>query len=90
MVLAERFLERLVEMAPEPHPVSKTVIVPDARDELPDLPVRGHRAATSSSTARRRSRDLPGPDYCDVCAMIYTSGTTGPSKGVLVPWAELY
>ena len=22
--------------------------------------------------------------------MIYTSGTTGPSKGVLVPWAELW
>ena len=26
----------------------------------------------------------------DVAAIIYTSGTTGPSKGVLVPWAELY
>ena len=26
----------------------------------------------------------------DTQLIIYTSGTTGPSKGVLVPWAELY
>ena len=31
-----------------------------------------------------------GPEYTDVACMIYTSGTTGPSKGVLVPWPELY
>ena len=34
--------------------------------------------------------DLEGPSYRDIAAIIYTSGTTGPSKGVLVPWAELY
>ena len=34
--------------------------------------------------------DLEGPADRDIMAIIYTSGTTGPSKGVLVPWAELH
>ncbi len=34
--------------------------------------------------------DLEPPRYHDIACMIYTSGTTGPSKGVLMPWAELY
>ncbi len=29
------------------------------------------------------------PARHDVSCVIYTSGTTGPSKGVLVPWAQL-
>ena len=33
---------------------------------------------------------LQTPAYYDTSCMIYTSGTTGPSKGVLVPWAELF
>jgi len=33
---------------------------------------------------------LDPPRYCDIACMIYTSGTTGPSKGVLMPWAELF
>jgi crotonobetaine/carnitine-CoA ligase len=33
---------------------------------------------------------LAAPAYHDIACMIYTSGTTGPSKGVLMPWAELF
>jgi crotonobetaine/carnitine-CoA ligase len=29
------------------------------------------------------------PQRHDIACVIYTSGTTGPSKGVLVPWAQL-
>ena len=88
VLLAERFVERLAEVAPELTRLKK-VIVPDATGDLPDLPfevVRGDEFLAGIEPAR----DLPGPEARDVMAIIYTSGTTGPSKGVLVPWAELY
>lgn len=34
--------------------------------------------------------DLEGPQPWDVASIMYTSGTTGPSKGVLMPWGQLY
>ncbi len=88
VLLAERFVERLAEVAPELTRLKK-VIIPDATGDLPDLPfevVRGEEFLEGIEPAT----DLPGPDDRDVMAIIYTSGTTGPSKGVLVPWAELY
>jgi len=30
------------------------------------------------------------PEPFDISALVYTSGTTGPSKGVLLPWGQLY
>jgi len=32
----------------------------------------------------------PGLGDGDIATVIYTSGTTGPSKGVILPWGELY
>ena len=29
-------------------------------------------------------------DPWDLCCVMYTSGTTGPSKGVMVPWAQMF
>lgn len=34
--------------------------------------------------------DLAGPQPWDVASIMYTSGTTGPSKGVIMPWGQLY
>jgi crotonobetaine/carnitine-CoA ligase len=34
--------------------------------------------------------DLVGPQPWDVASIMYTSGTTGPSKGVIMPWGQLY
>lgn len=34
-------------------------------------------------------RDLADPKPWDISCILYTSGTTGPSKGVMVPWAQL-
>ena len=31
-----------------------------------------------------------GPARHDIASIMYTSGTTGPSKGVLMPWAQLH
>ena len=35
-------------------------------------------------------QDLTGPQPWDVASIMYTSGTTGPSKGVIMPWGQLY
>ena len=88
VLLAERFVDRLAEVAGELTRL-KRVIVPDATGDLPDLPfevIRGDGFLGGVEPAR----DLPRRDAHDVMAIIYTSGTTGPSKGVLVPWGELY
>lgn len=36
------------------------------------------------------SEDITGPQPWDVASIMYTSGTTGPSKGVIMPWGQLY
>ena len=85
-VVASRFIDRLAEVASEVKRL-RVVVVPDADGDLPALPfevIRGEEFLAGEPA------QLVGPDYHDVSCMIYTSGTTGPSKGVLVPWAELY
>ncbi|HEX9681640.1 MAG TPA: AMP-binding protein [Acidimicrobiales bacterium] len=90
VLLASRFVDRLAAVSAD-LPRLKRVIVPDATaaDPLPDLPcevIRGDEFLGGVEPAT----DLEGPSHRDTMAIIYTSGTTGPSKGVLVPWAELY
>ncbi|MGA8545993.1 MAG: AMP-binding protein [Mycobacterium sp.] len=87
LVIAQRFVDRLTMF--ERIEGLETVVVPDAEGELPDLPYDLVRGDTFLGNAEPL-RDAVGPDYWDIGAMIYTSGTTGPSKGVLVPWGELY
>ena len=87
-VISERYLDRLAQVAGELVHL-KRLIVPDASGPLPDLPFD---IQTGEEFLREGDAiDLgDGPGDYDIAAMIYTSGTTGPSKGVLVPWAELY
>jgi carnitine-CoA ligase len=88
LVIALRFLDRLEPVAGDV-PKLRTVVVPDADGDLPDLPFRIVTGAEFLDGVKPAD-DLPGPEYYDTTAMIYTSGTTGPSKGVLVPWASLF
>lgn len=87
-IVAERFLPVLIEVA-SGLPALRTLIVTDAAAPLPDLPwqVYDARALLLSTPA---PPDLVPPRPSDVACLIYTSGTTGPSKGVLMPWRELY
>jgi crotonobetaine/carnitine-CoA ligase len=88
LLIAERFVDRLAEVAGE-LPRLKRVVVPDSTGPLPDLPFEvlgGHDFLGDLEPVS----GLDAPADRDVMAIIYTSGTTGPSKGVLVPWAELH
>ena len=90
LVISRRFVDRLAGVADGLDHL-RTVVVPDGEpgDALPDLPfdvLDGERFFAGATPAD----DLEGPAPHDTAALIYTSGTTGPSKGVLVPWAELF
>jgi carnitine-CoA ligase len=88
LVVAERYLDTLIDVAGRLSGV-ELVVVPDATGPLPALPIRTlDRAEFLAGVAA--DDDRPNPDPHDIAAMIYTSGTTGPSKGVLVPWTELF
>ena len=50
----------------------------------------GAVSATSLLAGATPPADLSPPEPWDIACMIYTSGTTGPSKGVLIPWAQLH
>jgi crotonobetaine/carnitine-CoA ligase len=89
IVISSRFVERLAGIATDLEHL-QVVVVPDVDDpaEVAALPfevVAGPQFFAGATPAD----DLPGPAHHDTAALIYTSGTTGPSKGVLVPWAEL-
>ncbi len=87
LVVAERYLERLAEVASE-LPLVTTVIVPDAEQPEHDLPLTVHGREAFLRDAD--SKDRPEPCRHDIAGVFYTSGTTGASKGVLVPWAQLH
>ena len=89
LVISQRFVDRLAGVAGELEHL-RTVVIPDTDPATPrpDLPfeVLDRAAFFHGATP---ADDLDGPEPYDTCALVYTSGTTGPSKGVLVPWAEL-
>jgi carnitine-CoA ligase len=88
LVVAERYLDQLREVADALEHV-ETVVVLDASREVENLPVRVIDGLMFLDGAEP-SDQLAHPDPWDIACMIYTSGTTGPSKGVLMPWRELH
>jgi crotonobetaine/carnitine-CoA ligase len=87
VVIDERFLDRFAEVADELESPPLLVVL-GARDTLPDLP---YRTLTSDEFLRGGAgTDIAGPNWWDVASIMYTSGTTGPSKGVIMPWGQMY
>ena len=88
LVTSGDYLERLDDLAAE-LPDLRTVVVHDQQDVTSDLPFRvvGRREFLAGAAP---ATDLEGPGPADISTVMYTSGTTGPSKGVLVPWAQLH
>ena len=86
MVVEDRFVPALSEVAAGLEHL-KTIVVVGKTDE-PQIGLTVLNAPDVLQIAP--ADDLAGPEHYDTASMIYTSGTTGPSKGVLVPWRELY
>ena len=87
MVVAAEFLGRVEEVRGDLQTLT-TIIVPDSND----AGVSGSIKFVPKQEFFRPAlvSDLDGPDVHDIACIIYTSGTTGKSKGVLVPWGQLY
>jgi crotonobetaine/carnitine-CoA ligase len=87
-VVAERWLDRLAEVAPLV-PGLATVVVTQAASVPADLPFRALTVDELLEGAPPID-DAEAPRVRDLSCMIYTSGTTGPSKGVLIPWGQMH
>jgi crotonobetaine/carnitine-CoA ligase len=84
LIVAERYVERIVDLLPHA-PELQTVVIPDAATSLPSLGVRtisGEEFLAGVEPAD----DLESPKPWDIMGILYTGGTTGPSKGVVLPW----
>ena len=89
VVVSERFLDRVAECLPRVAAL-ETVVVPDASaSAAPSVP-KARVIDGAAFFAQAKAGTAAGPDKWDVAAMLYTSGTTGPSKGVLVPWGQIF
>jgi crotonobetaine/carnitine-CoA ligase len=95
LVISEEYLPQLAEVAGELDHLQDVVLIPAQESgmtgeiDLP-FPIISPTDFLAAGTTDSAQEDTAGPDPHDVACMIYTSGTTGPSKGVLVPWRELY
>ena len=80
--------DRFTSILPQSDDPPTVVVIGDLTQSGGPIPA----SAVSAEEFLDGADPAPGdrvPAGRDVCAVIYTSGTTGPSKGVLVPWAQL-
>jgi crotonobetaine/carnitine-CoA ligase len=89
VVIAARYLDQLREVAADLEHV-RTLVVLETDERPDDLPFEVLLRPEVLDGAPATRDELGDPAHHDIACMIYTSGTTGPSKGVLMPWRELY
>jgi carnitine-CoA ligase len=88
VVIADRFLDRVAEVAGELKTLEAIVVIGSEHDDF-DMPCRVI-SEEEFFAGVDVADDFPTPQPYDICALFYTSGTTGNSKGVLTPWAQMY
>ena len=88
IVAHSEYVHRFEEIATELDFRPLLVIV-DAQESVPQT---SYTAVTLEKFLQDAEpvQDLTGPQPWDVASIMYTSGTTGPSKGVIMPWGQLY
>lgn len=91
VLIASEYLDRLIEIQDEISGLELVVILGSDETAAPkpvDAATKSENEFLSGTDTERLELDDPGPH--DIAAVLFTSGTTGPSKGVLVPWPQLY
>jgi crotonobetaine/carnitine-CoA ligase len=85
MLVAEEFVLRLAELAPELGSLESLVVIGEVPGDAPLPAVTLAELLDGSPPA-----ELPAMAESDAIAVMYTSGTTGPQKGVLVSHRHAY
>ena len=89
VVTMSEFLPAFVAIQDRLEHLETLILLDDPGSEVRThrLTIVRHRPGGPVSGTIAREPEL---EASDVATVIYTSGTTGPSKGVVVPWGELY
>lgn len=87
MLLMERFLDRVLDVASDVKRLERLVIVDGPSSEESRLETTGREAFLQGIAS---DSDLTLPKPWDIMAVLFTSGTTGPSKAVRLPWAQIH
>ena len=81
----------IAESAPAVPTLRRVIEITDEEpEESAGRLLRLHRASVLTGLADAPSRPYADLQVWDIASVLYTSGTTGPSKGVLMPWAQLH
>jgi crotonobetaine/carnitine-CoA ligase len=92
LLLAPRFLERVLAVAKHLQHLKRLVIVRVPGDECVDVDgTNSSFELVELESVLRSVGPVPpedGPMIHDIATVVFTSGTTGPSKGVLMPWGQ--
>ena len=93
-VIDDVFAERWVALGEHAQGIEKFWLIDTGTGErdkaLTLLRENGWEAAPWEDLTAGEKGDLPMPRPQDLGAIFYTSGTTGPSKGVAMPYSQLY
>jgi crotonobetaine/carnitine-CoA ligase len=88
ILAAPEYIDRLADVLPRLNDV-KALVVLEGGVDVPKLAPRAlSQEEFLASGVAVATLMAPGP--WDIGAVLYTSGTAGPSKGVWIPWAQLY
>jgi crotonobetaine/carnitine-CoA ligase len=88
LLVAERHLDQLEEVAGKLRSVRQVVVVDQSQPRLTGLPFAVLTA--DGLSAGSPPPELIEPQWHDIACVMYTSGTTGPSKPVRIPWGQLH